>query len=112
MSRVIACVNEKGGVAKTTTVKNLAIGLAGKGKKVLVIDLDPSMNLTTSLGLFLQPTDPTILDILKAEMEGDDVPENYAIVHQNEGIDVICSTKGLHKFETELMYAMQREVTL
>lgn len=112
MSRVIACVNEKGGVAKTTTVKNLAIGLAGKGNKVLVIDLDPSMNLTTSLGLFLQPTDPTILDILKAEMEGDDVPENYAIVHQNEGVDVICSTKGLHKFETELMYAMQREVTL
>lgn len=35
MSRVIACVNEKGGVAKTTTVKNLAIGLAGKGEKVL-----------------------------------------------------------------------------
>lgn len=112
MSRVIACVNEKGGVAKTTTVKNLAIGLAGKGEKVLVIDLDPSMNLTTSLGLYLQPTDPTILDILKAEMEGEDVPENYAIVHQNEGVDVICGTKVLHKFETELMYAMQREVTL
>lgn len=56
MSKVIACVNEKGGVAKTTTVKNLAIGLAGKGKKVLVIDLDPSKNLTTSLGLFYRIT--------------------------------------------------------
>ena len=39
MSRVIACVNEKGGVAKTTTVKNLAIGLAGKGEKDNVIDV-------------------------------------------------------------------------
>ena len=114
MSKVIACVNEKGGVAKTTTVKNLAIGLAGKGKKNLVIDLDPSMNLTTSLGLFLQPEeeDPTILDILKAEKDCKDIPEGFAIIHQEEGIDVIRSTTALHAFESELMYAMQREITL
>jgi len=112
MSKVIACVNEKGGVAKTTTVKNLAIGLAGKGKKVLVIDLDPSKNLTTSLGLFLQNKEPTIMDILRAEKDCEDIPEDYAIMHQEEGIDVICSTTELHAFENELMYAMQREITL
>ena len=112
MSKVIACVNEKGGVAKTTTVKNLAIGLAGKGKKVLVIDLDPSKNLTTSLGLFLQNNEPTIMDILRAEKDCEDIPEDYAIMHQEEGIDVICSTTELHAFENELMYAMQREITL
>ena len=84
MSKIIACVNEKGGVAKTTTVKNLAVGLAARGKKVLAIDLDPSMNLTTSLGLFLQHDEPTIMDILKAEKECEAIPEDFAIVHQEE----------------------------
>ncbi len=112
MSKIIACVNEKGGVAKTTTVKNLAVGLAARGKKVLAIDLDPSMNLTTSLGLFLQHDETTIMDILKAEKECEAIPEDFAIVHQEEGIDVICSTTDLHAFENELMYAMQREITL
>lgn len=133
MSKVIACVNEKGGVAKTTTVKNLAIGLAGKGKKVLVIDLDPSKNLTTSLGFLqnneptimditvgnvallkdqVQNNEPTIMDILRAEKDCEDIPEDYAIMHQEEGIDVICSTTELHAFENELMYAMQREIIL
>ena len=51
MSKVIACVNEKGGVAKTTTVKNLAIGLAGKGKKVLAIAPDGGEKYI-SIGIF------------------------------------------------------------
>ena len=50
MSKVIICGNQKGGVAKTTTVVNLGIGLARKGKKVLVIDNDPQGSLTEALG--------------------------------------------------------------
>lgn len=112
MSKVIVGVNEKGGVAKTTTIKNLAIGLAGKGKKVLAIDFDPSANLTTSLGLFLGENEPTILDIMKLSKKCEDIPENFAVVHQEEGIDVICSTANLHDFESELISAMQREIIL
>lgn len=50
MSQVIAIVNQKGGVAKTTTAVNLAAALVRQDEKVLCIDLDPQANLTMSLG--------------------------------------------------------------
>lgn len=51
MSKVIAVVNQKGGVAKTTTTNAFGIGLANKGNKVLLIDLDPQGSLSMSLGI-------------------------------------------------------------
>ena len=113
MGKVIACVNEKGGVAKTTTTKNLAVGLAMKGKKVLAIDIDPSANLTKSLGVRLPDNEPGgICDIMEKSIEIEDFEEGLGIYHHEEGIDLVTSSNSLHVYENKLNEAFQREIVL
>lgn len=112
MAKIIACVNEKGGVAKTTTVKNLSVGLAMEGKKILAVDLDPSANLTKSLGLEADPEIGTISEILNAVKECKELPKGFGILHQEEDVDIIVSSNELHDCENELMSAIQKEVVL
>lgn len=110
MGKVIACVNEKGGVAKTTTIKNIAVGLTMHGKKVLVIDLDPSANLTKSFGV--KVSEGSICEILDLAIACEDIPADIGIISQEEGIDMITSSKELHDYEAKLSSAYQREVVL
>lgn len=112
MGKIIACVNEKGGVAKTTTIKNVSIGLAMRGKKVLVIDLDPSANLTKALGLTADSETGSICEILEKSINFEEILEGFGIVHQEEGIDVITSSKELHVYESKLASAQMREIVL
>lgn len=122
MGKVIACVNEKGGVGKSTVVKNLSAGLVRNGKKVLVIDIDPSASLTKMFGMQSDEETGTILDILDAMISmTDELPEKFGILQQKsrfeedaepEGMDIITSSSDLNSYQTNVEKAMQRELLL
>ena len=113
MSRVIAIANQKGGVSKTTTTVNLGIGLARKGKKVLVIDADPQSSLTESLGF--HQTDQlavTLSSIMEKIMEDREVGKTEGILHHAEGIDLLPCNIELSGMEVSIINAMSRETIM
>ena len=112
MGKIIGVAAEKGGVAKTTTVKNVAVGLANLGKKVLAVDLDPSGLLTKTLGMYPEDGLGTICEIFRRSIQGEEIPKGFGIKHQDEGIDIITSTKELRACEMQMISAFQRESML
>lgn len=80
--KIVAVVNQKGGVAKTTTVANLGACLAERGKRTLVIDLDPQANLTVGLGVPWYELDAALHSVL---LDPDDVPMS-GILQEIQGL--------------------------
>lgn len=111
--KTIAIVNQKGGVGKTVTSVNLAIGLARQGKKVLGIDLDPQGSFTVSLGFTEQDKIPvTISSLLEKVIEDEEISENEGILHHEENIDLIPANIELSGLEVTLVNTMSRESVL
>ena len=67
MGKIIAITNQKGGVGKTTTAINLSAAMAEKGKKVLVVDIDPQGNTTSGLGIEKNELENTVYELMLGE---------------------------------------------
>ncbi|MCZ6901699.1 MAG: ParA family protein [Rickettsia endosymbiont of Ixodes persulcatus] len=106
--KVIAIVNQKGGVAKTTTTVNLATAFAAVNKKVLVIDLDPQGNSSTGFGISQQQRKNTIYQVLTNLIELKD-----AIISTNiPNLEIITSNTNLSAAELDLTKLKDREYIL
>lgn len=105
MGKIYAVANQKGGVGKTTTAVNLGAYLAAAGRRVLLVDVDPQANATSSLGVERKGLAHSTYDVLL-----DGVPAGQAtLVTRQMRLDLIPSTAALAGAEVELVGIMARE---
>ena len=108
MGRIIAVANQKGGVGKTTTAINLAACLSVKGKKVLLIDMDPQGNTTSGVGVDKNDLEYTIYDLMIGESAiGDCIIKNVF-----RDMDLIPTSVDLAAAEIELIGVERKEFIL
>ena len=113
MARIISIVNQKGGTGKSACTANLAVGLAQKNMKVLIVDADPQSDVSAGFGYRdCDDSNETLTALMDAVMKDEDIPSDCYIRHQAEGIDIICSNIGLAGTEVQLVNAMSREYVL
>ena len=101
---ILAVANQKGGVAKTTSVASIGAALAELGQRVLLVDLDPQACLTFSLGI-----DPEDLDISIHHVLTKGVDPTEVIIETEEGVDVLPATIELARAEADLLTRTGRE---
>ena len=110
---VTALVNQKGGVAKSTSCINLGAALVQEGKRVLLVDTDPQASMTIALGNQQPDNLPiTMADLMAKVMNDQQLTPGEGILHHSEGMDLLPSSIALAGTEVSLVNAMSRESTL
>ena len=105
MGKIIAFLNQKGGVGKTTTCVNMAGFLAQMGKKVLLLDIDPQGNASSNLGIEKDSKPKTIYNVIVDDNTIDEVIQKTKL----ENLDIIPSDVDLAGAEIELVQMNNRE---
>jgi chromosome partitioning protein len=109
LGKAIAIFNQKGGVGKTTTNINLGASLAMKGKKILMLDIDPQGNTTSGIGVSKKDLDATVYELLIEE----DYDPRKVILHTGiKNLDLIPANVDLAGAEIELVELEGREKRL
>jgi chromosome partitioning protein len=106
--QVIAILNQKGGVGKTTTAINLGAYIAKSGKRVLIIDFDPQGNATSGLGIQKNVLTSTIYDVLFKKVGAEHAVQETSV----DNLYVLPANPGLAAAEVELVNELQREQML
>jgi chromosome partitioning protein len=106
-TRVLAVANQKGGVAKTTTVASLGAALAELGQRVLLVDLDPQACLTFSLGIDPEDLELSVHHVLTKGLDPSEV-----ILKTEDGVDLMPSTIELARAEADLLTRTGREYVI
>lgn len=104
-TKVMAIINQKGGVGKSTTAINLSAALGELGKQVLLVDLDPQGNSSSGLGIEKSQVHNCVYDVLLNDVAIEDV----IIPDVGEGLDLVPATISLAGAEVELVSEMARE---
>ncbi|MFV0424429.1 MAG: ParA family protein [Bacilli bacterium] len=108
MSKVISIVSQKGGVGKTTSTINLAASLTKRGKRVLIIDIDPQGNATTGIGIDRSSLDLSVYDLLVNKADSKNVVRQTKI----KNLDILPTKIDLAGADIELVNATRRESIL
>ena len=108
MGKIVAIVNQKGGVGKTTTAVNLTAGLGIKGKKILIVDVDPQGNTTSGFGINKKEVIYSSYNLITGDKPAEQIIKKTEI----KGVDVIHSAMDLAGAEIELSSAENRETKL
>ena len=105
---IVALLNQKGGVGKTTTVVNLSAYLASSGRRVLIVDLDAQANATSALGYDKNQMQPSTYELLLEQLS----PERVCLHHEEFKLDLLPSNPSLAAAEIELVHVIGREYRL
>lgn len=108
MATIISVVNQKGGVAKTTTAINLAAALGELGQRVLLVDLDPQGNATTGLGIQKRNLKYTVYDVLMEQIR----PKDAVLKTDYENLWLIPSTQAFAEAEVRLLQFQKKNLQL